>query len=91
MVVRETLGNFPLAAVLALVPVPGVNIFAGEFDFPLAKTDEAYQAYYRGNPYRPGNGMDLVLGLFDHLDLLEEYELDRSLPVDDVKRLERSI
>ena len=35
--------------------------------------------------------MDLVLGLFDHLDLFEEYELDRSLPVDDVERLEREM
>jgi hypothetical protein len=91
MIVGEPLGRFPPPAILALEPIPGIDILPGKLDFPLAQADITHQPNDGRNSNRAGDGVNLALGLFDHLDFLEENKLDRPLPVDDIERLERRI
>lgn len=91
MIARQLARFEPIAAVLTPEFVAGVDILTGEFDVSLAKRDKAHEAYDRGHAQREFGGPHLLFGFLDHLNLLEENEFDRSLPVDNVERFERCV
>ncbi len=91
MVAGEFSRGQQFCAVLAAVLVPGVDVVAGELDVPPPETHEPDEPNDGGNAHRRPGRVDLLVGLLEHLDLIEKHELQRTLPVDHVQGLERRI
>jgi hypothetical protein len=79
------------AAVLALVLVPGVDIFSRILGFLASETNKAHQPDDRRDFHGNSDGPHNPFGFLDDFDFVEEDEFDRALPVDDVQRLVRCI
>jgi hypothetical protein len=81
----------PLSAVLAAVLVSCVDVLAGKLDIPLPKSDKTKQAHNGRHPQAATGRAHFAIGLFEHLDLLEEDQFQGSLPIDHIQRLKRGV
>jgi len=81
--------SFP--TILAAVLVSRVDVLAGELDISFPKPDETKQAHHGRHAKAVAGRVHFAIRFFEHLDLLEENQFQRPLPVDHIQWLKRGV